>query len=150
MEEQIKKDKYYTPEIEEFHVGFEYEGRLAGVNGGVTDWEKRIFYKEQLPFIKGCEETLKHFRVRYIDKEDLVSMGFSLEVNCGNELGEGYSRYVYGESRNYPYIVIDNFPETEKFRIFELFAEGGRSINLFSGTINNKSELKKLIQQLGI
>ena len=59
-ENHLSNMYYYTPEIEEFHVGFEYEGRLAGINGGVTNWDKRIFLKEQLSLINGCEETVNH------------------------------------------------------------------------------------------
>ena len=36
----MESKKYYTPEIEEFHVGFEYEVKKAFM----TDWDKRIFF----------------------------------------------------------------------------------------------------------
>ena len=147
----MNDQKYYTPTIEEFHVGFECE--IFNAN---SEWFPIVFTKghlyNDLKFTDKFEDSFDNaFRVKHLDREDIESIGFSLEDSrCGNRLGEGYSRYVYGESRNHPYIVIDNFPGTHKFRIFELLEEGGVSINLFNGIIKNKSELKRLMKQLGI
>jgi len=139
---EIMEDKYYTPEIEEFHIGFEYEGRLAGVNGGVTDWEKRIFFKEQLPFIKGCEETLEHFRVKYLDKEDIESFGFTKYVEFDNL----YTLKI--NDITYHLIVISNDFGKHKYEIRA--SNPSNSYGGFYGTIKNKSELKKILKQTGI
>ena len=67
------ESKYYTPSIEEFYVGFEYE-----VNYGENDWQKECLWAKPevvtLPYM-----NLENIRVKYLDKEDIESLGFEQE-----------------------------------------------------------------------
>ena len=77
-----KEIKYYTPEIEEFHVGFEYE----------RNEPHRIYYKENSPteykwvYHKWDESQIKigklryeifekNIRVKLLDSEDIMDLG---------------------------------------------------------------------------
>jgi hypothetical protein len=126
------KDKYYTPEIEEFHVGFEYE-----VNYGKDKWVKEgLHYAPQvvtLPY-----KNLENIRVKHLDREDIEE--------CGAE-------FQFIESLDcLPPIVSEHFQLGE---ITIIFKDNNICIHknygvLFQGTIKNKSELKRLLKQLGI
>ncbi len=80
-------NKYYTPEIEEFHVGFEYEW----FDG--SDWNKvtQKYFDGGL-FNNGDGEHPFEYqlsdvgiRVKYLDQEDIESLGFNkITDNCFN------------------------------------------------------------------
>lgn len=67
------KEKYYTPELEEFHVGFEYE--VQSIEN--AHWGKVICSSGFGAFdddINDLEE--ERIRVKYLDKADIESLGF--------------------------------------------------------------------------
>ena len=126
------ENKYYTPTLEEFHVGFEFE--MDDTWGG---WKKLTLTEELLkhPMVglgSGNERAPYYHktRVKHLDKEDIASLGW---VKYGNNfIIKGEDCYTL-----YPY------------------KDGGYGImkvtwSLFQGNIKNKSELKKLMNQLGI
>lgn len=144
-----QNNKYYTPIIEEFCVGFEYE-----ISPAIP---KDIYYKYVFPEYPkvGIEYprlttevgiinsylNSNQIRVKILDKEDIESLGW--------EFAEEYER---------------NFPNVSVFKneIFELwfykFSKNTINITIlikndyyiFRGFIKNKSELKKLMKQLNI
>lgn len=110
---------YYTPTIEEFHIGFEYE--LLTDHHDIWD-SYQIEDKHDL--FDALTETT---RVKYLDQSDIESLGWKKEENCF--VKNNYKLYLYGNT----HIQI----------------QSSGNLN-FNGTIKNKSELKKLMQQLGI
>ncbi len=136
------KDKYYTPAIEEFHVGFEYEYK-----------ERRVWKKDELGISDvisgncGANEYVENgmdaivdelekcnIRVKHLDREDCISLGLKEKI-WGNESG---------------YFIIGDF--TIGVYGTGLFCtvsqnDGGNKIMRFSGDLKNKSELKKILQQ---
>lgn len=96
------QEKYYTPSIEEFHVGFEYEFQLCVEWNNEKDdfedegeWVKRIYnggvilleetlreydvYKEGKRTFLDAIDYYKEsgwIRVKYLDKEDIESLGW--------------------------------------------------------------------------
>lgn len=86
----LEQDKYYTPTIEEFHVGFEYEIIDLSSNNYQEDeskckWDKKIIeesnfyssYKENSLFESVLSYLDKNrIRVKYLDKQDIESLGF--------------------------------------------------------------------------
>jgi len=133
-------NKYYTPKIEEFHVGFEYE-RYDFVN-----WNKGILTIEDL-FSGSMEHGSAlvsaigcgHIRVKYLDIEDCVSLGWThnrhdFEHIMGN----------YFTKDDYSFSIKDDCPLSIQQRY------GDSCKFLFNGTVKNKSELKRLMEQLGI
>lgn len=123
-----KTNKYYTPSIEEFHVGFEYE-RFD--NSCHKKWYTYIVEKGD---ILDYSSKLDAIRVKYLDQEDIESLGFKQENKnefTTNLNGDGY-RIHYTDK-----IIIS-------------YGTYYDSDNLFIGYIKNKSEFKKLLKQLNI
>ena len=139
--------KYYTPEIEEFHVGFEfqhlnYEGRLISNDlNQKVEWHEEICDWEWLDMI--CDDfehdkkEIRKYRVKYLDKEDIESLGW------GDYIPPQEYNHVWKKGNFWISVWFNN--EIPKVRITfnNLFF-------LFDGKIKNKSELKKLMQQLEI
>jgi hypothetical protein len=131
--------KYYTPELEEFHVGFEYEA--------LVDYYKQEFEKftiDDTDSLRSICSTwdrgeVEYWRVKYLDREDIESLGFE---SSGSEhyfrkrvgTTSEFSIHREGTSLLIEYTEVFRDPEVE---------------TIFKGTIKNKSELKKLLKQLG-
>jgi len=145
--------KYYTPKMEEFHIGFEFEvedmergdDNPNDPNGKywIPSVINRIFkYKnhdyESLEQIEELDNVYVRdtFRVKYLDEEDLKELGFK-QIN--NESPFGFENELYHINLRL-YGLIPNLCIYEKIARYRLF----------SGDIKNKSELRKLFIQLGI
>jgi len=129
----VEKSKYYTPEIEEFHVGFEYERKQG--DKIITEIVEPL--GEDFPdmgdfdyFISTMDKG--YIRVKYLDKEDIESLGWVFGELNFDKFTIGFNEYYNDGEEN---ILIYN-TEIEEVR--------------FCGFIKNRSELKKLMQQLGI
>lgn len=135
-------DKYYTPNIEEFHVGFEYEywnnttdkwcSTVLG-NGPIS-----LFFADYL----GIDEPDK-YRVKYLDRKDIESLNFKY-IKTQPGLNEDFFEYI--KQSNEYYLEFDY--DTKYLRIYFSLEEGDSTI--FAGIIKNLSELKKLMKQLNI
>jgi hypothetical protein len=128
-------NKYYTPEIEEFHVGFEYE-----VNYGENRWvEEKLHSKPQvvtLPYM-----NLENIRVKHLDKEDIESLGWEFHQQdhsrCLSSFWNkknNFLRLTLKYKNSIPYVSIYHY-------------EGWETPDM---KIKNKSQLKKLLKQLDI
>lgn len=152
----MENNKYYTPTIEEFHVGFECEIKNsshpvnfewehfkivsvydAKISGSIMDWS---FY-DSYNAIKDGE-----IRVKYLDQEDIESCGWS---------------FIPSEYRAKEYIGHNDTIEE-----MEVFSKNGFALRIYnkkytklnilninlniSITIKNKSELIRLMKQLNI
>jgi len=147
----MKENKYYTPEIEEFYVGFEYERFIPKSNSTEEEcWEKLSMSINYLSLEELDNEIIeKEIRVKYLDKEDIESFGFKHE---GGKLIKNYKDYfIYKVDNHKQYNLSYTYPnkilriDIEDLNMFE------ESMNyLFQGTIKNKSEFKKLLKQLNI
>ena len=136
-------DKYYTPTIEEFHIGFEYEelwssGKLiSGHPDNKENWHPTIMKEFDEQMTPGPHLDMSEYRVKYLDKEDIESLGFSGYIPP-HEYDHTWFKdnYILKAWFNHevPIIRIMFIPNT----IF------------FHGIIKNKSELKLLLKQLGI
>jgi hypothetical protein len=139
----MEDNKYYTPTIEEFHVGFEFE--MDDTWGG---WVKLTLTKELLknPLVSigsGNDRMPYYYktRVKYLDKEDIESLGFNYSATRNQ-----FEKYV-NEDFRYEIrllsltITISHCNLNQKIHI---------PYTIFQGTIKNKSELIVLLKQLGI
>lgn len=135
-------DKYYIPELEEFHHGFEYERWL---NSAYTPekYNKEIFEFVDKDDIWDDDVTnmLAYsysggdgLRVKYLDREDIESLGWDTDDNgqCYNKTS-GFTLYGL-----YPWEDINEYKITIEMD------------TVFLGIIKNKSELIKLLKQLNI
>lgn len=168
--------KYYTPELEEFHVGFEYEEYSQGYQYDVklltekpdiqlrilsepelvTDWVKRVYKLDSfVTEIDGEISTyIPEVRVKYLDEQDIKDLGWELQ-------GESPSPYTGRPLKTFKITKeigfntgSDYFLETTDsikimITIFEYSSYSGGKEEM-SFTIKNKSELRKLMKQLGI
>ena len=151
----MEDNKYYTPEIEEFHVGFEYEWK------GRVDWKKTAVDDDdgdiQNPFDNfNYGIQTQTIRVKHLDRSDIESLGWE------------YNHKMAREEHNYEpidcwEISIDTTENKEKYYTLFIYKEklyvehheyqnsvGRTEEGLFKGTIKNKSELKRLLKQLEI
>jgi hypothetical protein len=129
------ENKYYTPEIEDFNVGFEYE-----YFDKTDDNEKLLFQVNSgipLEIIENWIQNNK-VRVKYLDREDIESLGY----NYSFRFNEGYLQDNYKHKSNYSLLTYS--PNSNFLSITN--CESGE----FLGVVKNKSELKKLLQQLNI
>lgn len=147
------KDKYYTPTIEEFHVGFEYE--LKRLNS----WDKDIISIDDLASSYGNPDGIAvklkegRVRVKYLDQEDIESLGFGNKKRAAldwyqleKRIEDNYNSYGYW--RNF-HLVHGDDKNTVNILAYE-YGFNDSPNTLFQGIIKNKSELKRLLKQLGI
>ena len=137
-------NKYYTPKIEEFHVGFECEWQSRVRN---ETWNKQI---SDTDLVSIAYDAIEHsdedepfeeqFRVKYLDKDDIEECGWR------------------GQKTNSVYFTKDNY------RLVHWITDAERTINIYEtydgGTqeecivrkakIKNKKEFIKMLKQLEI
>jgi hypothetical protein len=133
-------EKYYTPELEEFHVGFEYE-ELDPDYQGQSDgkqWKPIKLSKEGLISIATNWKYFQEYRVKTLDREDIESLGF-----------EHYNGLIYRKAGT-PYELIINFKRKVKDSITIRELIGDKWFELVVFPARNKSELKKILKQIGI
>ena len=83
----------------------------------------------------------KHARVKYLDKDDVESLGFKLKVE--NKYGITFANKLYS--------IVYSKMKSNHLEIFLIQPYVNEYDGLkFSGVIKNKSELKKLLIQLEI
>lgn len=129
-------NKYYVPTIEEFHVGFECE--RSGLELP-PQWHKYIVNVNTFnePVFIG-RKLGPSFRVKYLDKEDIESLGFTETIE---------DQYYLDSNRLEGIITL--LIDSDLF-IQIILKRDNISNYLFQGTIKNKSELKVLLKQLTI
>lgn len=140
------ENKYYTPSIEEFRVGFEYEQVSINPQEDITISDKLKYEKCKFPdpFVGYCLDklNLNTCRVKYLDQEDIESLGFTetnyLEntdyaITFEKQHKNGKAEITYWYSIHYIEIYTAEDVDTQ-----------------FQGYCKNKSELKVLLKQLEI
>lgn len=156
------ESKYYIPKIDEFHVGFEYEFK------NLEDISSNCIYNS-LDFIgwdNGWkdEDLVSHLqehidygniRVKYLDKEDINSLGFkdSFVPNCymdDDEMEDGYELFVSNTDMILIHLNKDGMYGVVRQHIYNLNTLNWTAYNLFYGKIKNKSEFNRLLKQLNI
>lgn len=132
-------EKYYTPDLSEFYIGFEYELQSDGI------WFE-VACDLVCDEISQIKEDIKNgqIRVKYLDKEDIESLGF--EQNHGIIGKNRFIKHPLNDN-DYTIMLMTIFELVTIFKFKEIITN---NVPLFFGTIKNKSELKKLLIQLGI
>ena len=146
------KSKYYKPEISEFHPGFEYQERVTNSTGTETEhwidcvWTEKHNFDELFDVEYYDGELIKisvpdSIRVKKLDRDDVIDLGFDEKIE------------------NMYHIKVDEY-RGERDRVFSLFIAGvtliymhrgnGEFATVFTGIINNKSELRRVLKQVGI
>lgn len=151
------ENKYYTPEIEEFHVGFEFE--YIGATGG---WEECSFGNDEIihsELEQFKDELMKvaHStnRVKYLDREDIESLGFKLyhsDLSLTNTLWFDAPYFDERKAKDLVSIQYNTHSNWALITIANRTKDGKSTDHVvkFSGFVKNKSELKKLMSMLNI
>jgi hypothetical protein len=147
-------EKYYTPKIEEFHIGFEYEAlnskdwyfSESEYGWKKMQWEPRISSSNQS--VVNVFFAIDRFRIRvkYLDKEDMESIGWYPhgENTFIKNVGQGaYQLEIHYATRK---VLIHQWraapPEsgigTENYLLFNC------------GIIKNISELKRVLKMFNL
>lgn len=153
-----KENKYYTPEIEEFYSGFEYEHlERNGTWKKVDEFSNEYDYEDNPHYevIKDIEKN--KIRVKYLDKEDIESLSWIKE-----EKDSKFNKIYHLETPIYKLVtngtfllVVKPFCNKITIKIPNFIRDGsgnfdGYITKVYEICIKNKSELKKLMIQLGI
>lgn len=147
-------NEYYTPIIEEFHVGFEYEHKQGFLNGAVKtkrDYDKSYWVHStagigDFPYIEraltgiNSQNGICGIRVKALDKEDIWFLAWK----------PAHITYLHGESNEWTYYGKWFL----KFIDGEVIIHNGRdmedNVTYFDGVIKNKSELLRVMNMLEI
>lgn len=150
----MEEMKYYTPTIEEFHVGFEYEyksedGSYSTFADSKGEWKKKIFNNEaeydyeELTEFQSIESALQDeykrygdVRVKHLDKEDIESLGWNFAANQMSK----WDAFRLNDK------VLEYLEEDNQVHIYKI----SPYVCLFQGTIKNKSRLRLIMQMVGI
>jgi hypothetical protein len=149
----MSEDTHYTPGISEFHIGFEFEYKQN------NKWEKAIFGKEGIYDLGGPELCQCENRVKYLAKEDIEKFGFVFlpEKSLGNltlrfEIKNHYERIDKtegGDDTMWWNVYLTFYSDRRRVFIKGDISDGSTEEKFFEGEVKNKSELKKLLTQLG-
>lgn len=145
-------NKYYTPELEEFHPGFEFE-YLYG-----DTWYKHnldggpIIHKE-LDQFKDDLMKIAHAvcRVKYLDEQDFIDLGFNIDKEYKDPFIGKTNRYYkvdeygFNTGQEISFHYFQNKRLVMKLSHYGSWSDGSKEFQI---EIKNKSELKKLLTQL--
>lgn len=150
-------DKYYTPEIEEFYEGFEFESVLEIENLFKKYWVSDVYPSAFIEI--ECRKNLikylhnKNIRVKYLDKEDIESLGFYLNHRFEDKL-------LFVNCNDFSTIVdsSNKIIEERALKLYTLILESNQTVTIrgwlhydpifFQGIIKNKSELKQILKMI--
>ena len=147
-------DKYYTPSIEEFHVGFECEYYSSHADKFISIvLNESNFSTNSLDgsfdddyVFSGNYHSDNKFRVKYLDSEDIESLGFDKTAEYGKYIEFNDNIKAFNpSSTKLLYNTDTNLINIESFTF-----EEESSLPLFHGIVKNKSELVRLLKQLNI
>lgn len=142
----LMDNKYYTPDISEFYVGFECERMIIHVDNledaiinrqldkskGIEKWFSICFDKDML--MSNYINDKGPFRVKCLDQSDIESFGFI--INDNSEIGRLNGHALHGcsqlEQSNGHITIYRN------------------SDCIFEGNLKNKSELSKVLKMLNV
>jgi hypothetical protein len=140
---------YYTPKVEEFHIGFEFESY-----SDVYGWKESRITFPHIPFIQQAKlgefSTPEWIRVKHLDREDAESLGwehdYNLEPIPNRETDPTFEGYSIEDANKIFMLYLFNDGEVW----IELVIGNAGHGFIFKGKLQNKSELRRLMIQLGI
>ena len=147
------KDKYYTPNIEEFHIGFRYEGLYK------QKWTKLVKPPADLPmeWFKCMLDTShsiskiiydikgERIRVKYLDNADIQELGWKL-ISEEVKPYSHWCRFKYKKLWELTVQLNDKYiSRTLNIRSISTNAKGNIRLKC-----KNYNELKKIMQMLNI
>lgn len=150
LSRQFKMEsKYYTPTIEEFHVGFEFESNyvLFAKNKKGDEWSRCVMTGDEFSWFHEAytnDAVESEFRVKYLDELDIWHCGFNIDIARDYQKNELILCETDGS------IIKDYYQIVYKISNHQTQIFGVGDELLFNGKIKNKSELRALMKQLEI
>lgn len=138
-------EKYYTLEFDDLIYGLECEIKTKG------EWKKWTFNSESkllnLINILLLAKNIKYGEVRckYLDKDDIESLGFKCKNPRLYKLNEEYELFPLGDNK----ILIREILTESNFNK-RLDNKQAVYCQLFNGIIKNKAELKRIMKMIEI
>lgn len=142
------ENKYYTPKIKEFYVGFQCEWQSKIRN---ETWNKQIC---DVDLIGIAYDAIEHsdeeepyneqFRVKVLDTQDIEECGFI-------HLGSGWykrEKCLTSAGTNFMTCKIRKWIKNE-VDIHAIYDDGETQL-IFRGDIKNINELKKILNMIGV
>tara|TARA_R110002096_G_scaffold419007_1_gene623404 strand:- start:680 stop:1120 length:441 start_codon:yes stop_codon:yes gene_type:complete len=139
--------KYYTPELSELHVGFACEYQEPDEVEWTQDTSLAV---RDVAYLMAYPERV---RVKHLDQEDIESLGFEKDLKEVAGMNWRMISFQKGE------LTVDLFVELPKDLIRGDGTNGyvkPQTVRiedscrvLFNGILKNKSELKKILKQIG-
>jgi len=129
-----EKRYYYTPEIEEFHVGFEYQLLEDDTN----NWEDYTI-EDKHDLFDALNETT---RVKLLDKDDALSLGWKPDQFTKEDFALNFEDEEW---------YMNIFPASSipgSICLVEIGRDGYDTG--YFGEVKNKSELKFIMKRLGM
>lgn len=137
----MDNEKYYIAKVEDYDSSMGYDflntntGEWTSVSGGMGN----IFFMDRL-----IHNPIGCVRVKYLDKEDIESLGWTPHLNRSTE-----SYWIKKADISF-YLDVNEFYIHIGMGLLESIKNIKLPRTTFYGTIKNKSELKKIMQQIGI
>jgi len=169
----MEENKYYQPQIEEFHIGFKFELRNTydSTDEDYNIWRECTIKDSHtiLRLDSNFEEDYEHLlsnieyelnkgniRVKYLDKSDIESCGFKLIEDDGgtlyfekNESDYSVWEIMFHKDVKDDYnIFIENIYQN-KLTGKILLREHWSRYSYFKGEIKNISELQQVLKMIG-
>lgn len=141
--------KYYKPDIEEFYSGFEHEYFENGTWKISNDFSNNWYWSDNPHYTLIKEIFEDRIRVKYLDKEDIGSLGFICTGDSGNgelEFQRNINEDAWFEIDCCIFDIIPKIQISKWIKKNEVSSE----YILFLGYIKNKSELKIILKQIGV
>lgn len=132
-------DKYYTPTIEEFHVGFEFEHNFKNHPIIKDGWDKDIITGETRLKCIADYIAEKRVRVKHLSREDIEAEGWEIYSQSN------VNHFTFRLPKNPDLQLHVNFGAPSKI---SFSTRDGLESMKFS--IRNISEFRKLLTQLNI
>jgi len=140
--------KYYTPELSEFYIGFEfYEENIGGdlVQKTIGSVSMLLKINKELNEFKDEEDEEQPIRVKYLDREDIESLGFIDSDWIVPKAGGSWRIIV----RNFDLPCERIVTVLTKNHVRDGSGDFKELPMLYRAKIKNKSELEKILKQIG-
>ncbi len=136
----MEEPKYYTPAIDHFHIGFEYEWKNTD-NFPNSNWMQGVVKDGKQ--IDDIFNSIYDVRVKHLDRSDIESEGWETQdKNAKTDEVDGWLYCAITTPKDEYFMSF--CPQTNIAIISDI------DENLFVGTIRNISELRRLMKQLNI
>lgn len=159
----MKEELFYTPEISEFNIGFEYEYTMDDYSRYLDrtakdEWCKESFYAGGND-VDGLEiDDISNLldkgqvRVKYLDKYDMIELGFTqdTEYRCqftgqeGNRYFKNVESTGFNNGISFKIILNGGSYITFSYEYYSSYQNPSGTIQM---NVRNKIELNKLLNQ---